>query len=67
MCGEFYNNLIGWNKKEIDSGPMGTYALFQQDGKDVAEMMDPTGPIDTRRWISYVAVDNIAVCAFQSK
>ncbi|NJD78032.1 MAG: VOC family protein [Candidatus Methanoperedens sp.] len=61
-CGEFYCKLIGWTKKEIDAGPMGIYTIFQQDGMDVAGMMNPTGPIDTPRWSAYIAVDNIEDC-----
>ena len=66
-CGEFYCKLIGWTKKEMDAGPMGTYTMFQQDGKDVAGMMDPTGPIDAPRWSAYIAVDNIDECASKVK
>ena len=62
-CGEFYCKLIGWTKKEIDTGPMGTYTIFQHDGKDVAGMMNPTGPIDVPRWSAYIAVDNVDECA----
>jgi hypothetical protein len=58
-CGDFYCKLIGWTKKEVDAGPMGTYTIFQKDGKNIAGMMDPTGPIDTPRWSAYIAVDNI--------
>lgn len=62
-CGEFYCKLIGWTKKEIDAGPMGIYTIYQQDGVDVAGMMNPTGPISTPRWSAYIAVDNIEDCA----
>jgi len=61
-CREFYCKLIGWTKKEIDAGPMGIYTIFQQDGKDVAGMMNPTGPINKPRWSAYIAVDNIDEC-----
>jgi predicted enzyme related to lactoylglutathione lyase len=62
-CGEFYCKLIGWVKKEIDAGPMGTYTIFQKGNRDVAGMMNPTGPIKTPRWSSYIAVDDIDGCA----
>ena len=52
-------------KKEMDAGPMGTYTTFQQDGKDVAGMMNPTGPIDAPRWSAHIAVDNIDECALK--
>lgn len=62
-CGAFYCGLIGWTKKEVDAGPMGTYTLFQQDGQDVAGMMGPTGLIDEPRWSTYIAVDDVYECA----
>ena len=55
-------NLILPTKKEIDAGPMGIHTTFQQDGKDVAGMMNPTGPTDKPRWSAYIAVDNINDC-----
>ena len=61
-CGEFYCDLIGWTKIEMDAGSMGTYTIFRQNGKDVAGMMGSTGPIDTPRWSAYIAVDNINEC-----
>ncbi len=66
-CGDFYCKLIGWTKKEIDAGPMGVYTLFQQNGKDVAGMMNPTGPISKPRWSAYISVDNIDECAKKVK
>ena len=59
----FTTNSVGWTKKEIDAGPMGTYTTFQQNGEDVAGMMNPTGPIGTPRWSAYLAVDDIDKCA----
>jgi len=31
-CGDFYSDLLGWARKEVDMGPIGTYTVFQQDG-----------------------------------
>lgn len=64
--GAFYSKLLGWSKREVDSGPFGTYTLFQQNGKDVAGMMNPT--IDYTRsrpscWYAYIAVDDVDDCA----
>ncbi len=62
ISGDFYSQLFGWDRKEIDAGPQGTYTLFQRNGQDVAGMMNPS--IDyTRnlgaRWYGYVAVEDI--------
>lgn len=65
-CGEFFGELLGWTVEEVDMGPLGTYTLFQQDGKEVAGMMNPTTDYSRSqppRWMAYVAVDDIDACA----
>ena len=60
--GEFYSKLFGWGRKEVEEGPLGTYTIFQHNGKDVGGMMNPTIDYTKKlgsRWYSYVAVDNI--------
>lgn len=64
--GAFYSGLFGWTRREVDSGPFGTYTIFQQNGKDVAGMMNPT--IDYTRsrppcWYAYIAVEDVDACA----
>jgi predicted enzyme related to lactoylglutathione lyase len=55
---------LGWTRKEVDAGEMGTYTLFQKDGRDVAGMMNPTsqsplrGGKESRRH-TYIAVDAV--------
>lgn len=63
--GTFFGQLFGWNRREVDAGPFGTYTLFQQNGKDVAGMMNPTPDTPGKRsyWHSYIAVDNVDECA----
>jgi predicted enzyme related to lactoylglutathione lyase len=64
-CGEFYSALLGWTRKELDMGPIGTYTLFQQNGKDVAGMMNPAMEFSRSRppfWSAYIAVDDIDAC-----
>jgi uncharacterized protein len=61
ISGDFYCSLLGWKRREKDVGPFGIYTLFQQNGADVAGMMDPT--IDYTRsrpskWYAYIAVDD---------
>ena len=66
--GEFFSQLFGWERKEVDAGPFGTYTLFQKDGSDVAGMMNPTPdtPGEGSYWHSYIAVDDIDDCAKQA-
>lgn len=63
--GSFYSALLGWTRKEVDMGPLGIYTLFQQDGKDVAGMMNPAMDYSRSRgpwWSAYIAVDDIDAC-----
>jgi predicted enzyme related to lactoylglutathione lyase len=65
-CGEFYSKLLSWSRKEVDMGPLGTYTLFQQGGKDIAGMMKPATDYSQSRgpwWSAYIAVDDIDGCA----
>ena len=61
-CGAFFSDLLGWDRKEVDMGPMGIYTLFQVDGQDVAGMMDPLTDYSKGRppfWSAYIEVDDI--------
>lgn len=65
-AGEFYCQLLGWTRHEVDAGPFGVYTLFQRNGKDVAGMMKPTTDHSRMRgpaWNAYVAVDDVNACA----
>ena len=66
-AGAFYSELFGWERREVDAGPLGTYTLFQRDGRDVAGMMNPTARdyagSPPPRWIAYIAVDDAAKTA----
>jgi hypothetical protein len=67
IAGAFYSKLFGWQRREIDAGPLGTYTLFQRDGRDLAGMMNPTARdyagSPPPRWIAYIAVDDAAKTA----
>jgi len=65
-CGAFYSALLGWTRKEVDAGPAGTYTVFQNDGRDVAGMMNPATEFSRARppfWSAYIAVRDIDACA----
>ncbi len=64
--GVFFSKLLGWTLKKIDAGPMGVYTLFQNQGRDVAGMMDPTIDYTRKlgaRWYAYIAVNDVDDCA----
>jgi len=68
--GEFYAKLFGWEKKEVNAGPFGVYTTFQQDGQDVAGMMNPTIDYTKKlgsRWYGYVAVEDIDASIAKAK
>jgi predicted enzyme related to lactoylglutathione lyase len=65
VCGDFYSDLLGWSRKEVDMGRLGIYTVFQQDGADVAGMMNPATEFSKRRppfWSAYIAVEDIDAC-----
>ena len=66
--GTFFSKLLGWSLKQVDAGEFGTYTLFQNDGQDIAGMMNPTPdtPGEGSYWHSYIAVDDIDDCAKQT-
>ena len=53
----FYTQLFGWTVNEFPMGEMGTYYVFQKDGKDAAAayQMSPEQGMPPN-WLSYVAV-----------
>ena len=60
--GEFFSKLFGWERQEIDTGAQGTYTLFQEDGQDVAGMMNPATDYSRSRppfWAGYIEVDDV--------
>lgn len=61
-AGCFYSHLFGWERKEVDAGPLGTYTIFRHNGRDVAGMMNPTAPdygaSPPPKWIAYIAVED---------
>jgi predicted enzyme related to lactoylglutathione lyase len=64
--GNFFSELLGWDRREVDAGPRGTYTIFHLNGKDVAGMMNPTIDYTRERpaqWFAYVAVADIDGCA----
>lgn len=69
-CGDFFAGLLGWDRKEVDMGPMGVYTLFQANGEDVAGMMNPLSDYSKARppfWAVYVEVDDVDECAAKVK
>jgi hypothetical protein len=59
-AGEFYRAVCGWGVEEVDMGDLGTYTLYQRDGREIAGMMQmPPDAQAPSMWLLYVAVDDV--------
>lgn len=61
-CGDFYQGIFNWSRKEEEVIPGVTYTKFRNAGKDVASMMQMAGPDwegQPPRWIPYVKVKDV--------
>jgi uncharacterized protein len=57
---DFYAKMFGWTKgAAMDMGKMGTYQLFQIDGKDIGGMMKKAENLPMPMWLYYFMVDGI--------
>ncbi|MBI5452996.1 MAG: VOC family protein [Deltaproteobacteria bacterium] len=68
--GEFYCKLFGWEKKQVNAGPFGTYTTFQKGDQEIAGMMNPTIDYTKKlgsRWYGYVAVEDIDASVAKAK
>ncbi len=55
----FYSQLFGWESKETDMGPQGTYTIYSAAGKDCAGMMKTPNEHVPPTWLSYVTVEDV--------
>lgn len=58
-AGPFYSGLFGWESREMDMGPAGTYTIFANNGKDCCGMMKNPQEGIPSHWLSYIAVDDV--------
>ncbi len=57
---DFYSAMFGWTKgTSMEMGAMGTYQIFQIDGKDVGGMMKRQEHLPRPMWLYYFLVDGI--------
>lgn len=58
----FYTLLFGWTTTDVDMGPMGTYAMFQQTSAHmggIVRVRSPEWDGLPPHWAVYVQVDNV--------
>lgn len=58
----FYDQLFGWTTTNVDMGPMGTYAMFQQSSPNlgcIVRVKSPEWDGLPPHWAVYVQVDNV--------
>ena len=68
-CGEFYQGLFNWGRRDKDMIPGVTYTLFRTAGRDVAGMMTIAGPDwegQAPAWIPYVKVRDVDAAALKA-
>ncbi|HEX8620026.1 MAG TPA: VOC family protein [Thermoanaerobaculia bacterium] len=62
---DFYTRLFGWAVNEIPMGEMGTYFIFQKNGRDVAALYQDAE--QRPNWLSYISVRDIDAAAEQAR
>jgi predicted enzyme related to lactoylglutathione lyase len=68
-CGDFYQGLFNWSRKEKEVIPGVTYTVFRNAGKDNAGMMTMAGPDWEGQqpcWIPYVKVKDVATSTIKA-
>ncbi len=63
----FYSQLFGWESKEMDMGPNGTYTIFTNGDNDCAGMMKKPEEHVPTSWLSYVTVDDVDASTEKAK
>lgn len=60
LCGKFYENLLGWERKEVETHDGLPYTIFLKDGRAVGGMMSLLdAAVDTSHWEPYIRVDDV--------
>ena len=68
---KFYTSLFGWQFKDTDMGPMGTYTIFTRDGVDVGALYTLEPKMRENGvppfWGAYVTVDDADAAAERAR
>ena len=66
-CSHFYSSLLGWERKEVNTGEDRPYSIFLKDGHVMGGMLGRASGSENSRshWEPYVAVDDVDACAGQ--
>jgi len=59
----FYNELFGWEKKDIDAGPTGAYQQFSAKGETIGAMSNMPPTMTLPFWLYYFNIDDIQAAA----
>ena len=60
-CSRFYRDLLGWERKEVNTGNDRPYSIFLKDGHVMGGMVGRAG--GNSYWEPYIAVDDVDACA----
>ncbi len=64
---DFYTRVFGWAVNEIPMGEMGSYYIFQKNGRDAAALYQYQEGEARPNWLSYIAVRDVDAAAEQAK
>lgn len=57
---DFYGRVFGWTRdRDIDIGPMGTYRIFSEHGKQTGGMMTRPESVPAPCWVYYFNVESV--------
>ena len=61
---EFFAELLGWERKEVDTGEGKPYSVFLKNGHMIGGMTSHNGGGGTTssHWESYISVDDVDIC-----
>jgi hypothetical protein len=59
-CGDFYADLLGWERKEVETHDGQPYTIFLKDGRAIGGMITlQDAAADTSHWEPYIQVDDV--------
>lgn len=61
---KFFAELLGWERREVDTGEGKHYSIFLKDGRMIGGMtsLAEDGSAASSHWEPYISVDNVDLC-----
>jgi predicted enzyme related to lactoylglutathione lyase len=58
-AGQFYSELFGWSRSEMDMGPGGIYTLFKAGEQNIGGMIARKPDQPVTMWLTYFGVEDV--------